>query len=83
MAKNPLLQHPCLSDLAIGKAVYTTRLYGDGKGAYVGATREDGAACAIAHIGRLITIDGQRVLELTGYLTTPSARKASETRANE
>ncbi|GBQ32124.1 hypothetical protein HLH34_04205 [Gluconacetobacter azotocaptans] len=72
MPDNPLPSHSCLSDLVIGQAAYTTRLYGDGKGAYVGATREDGGACAIAHVGRLVTIDGQCVLELTGYLTTPA-----------
>ncbi|CAP57521.1 hypothetical protein GDI3578 [Gluconacetobacter diazotrophicus PA1 5] len=67
-----MLSHSCLSDLTIGKEAYKTRLYGDGKGGYVGATREDGGACAIAHVGRLVTVDGKRVLELTGYLTTPA-----------
>lgn len=71
MRDHPLLSHPCLSDLRIGKPVYTTRLHGDGRGNYVGATRETMSGCAIAHVGHLVTIDGQRVLELTGYLTVP------------
>ncbi|MBB2196600.1 hypothetical protein HLH44_03820 [Gluconacetobacter sp. 1c LMG 22058] len=74
MADHAIPPHPCLTDLVIGAPAYTTCLYGDGKGAYVGATREDGSACAIAHVGRLVTIDGQRVLELTGYLTVPRRR---------
>ncbi len=73
--RDPLLDHPSLSDLAVGKAVYLTRLYGDGRGNYVGATRETMSRCAIAHVGHLVTIDGQRVLELTGYLTVPRRTK--------
>lgn len=82
MSDNSLPSHPCLADLMIGKEAYKTRLYGDGRGSYVGATREVGGACAIAHVGRLVTIDGQRVLELTGYLTVPRHTK-EEARDND
>lgn len=71
MSDHPMLSHPCLSDLVIGAECCKLHLYGDGRGAYVGAAREEGDVCAIAFAGRLVTIDGQRVLELTEYLTTP------------
>lgn len=79
MADHPMLAHPCLADLVIGKAVYTTRLHGDGRGNYVGATREAVSGCAIAHVGRLVMRDGERVLELTGYLTVPRRTKEEAT----
>ncbi|MFW7267456.1 hypothetical protein ACMAUO_05725 [Gluconacetobacter sp. Hr-1-5] len=78
MPSNPLLSHHCLADLVIGKEYCKMRFYGDGQGAYVGAAREDGSACAIAFAGRLVTIDGQRVLELTGYLTVPKRAASKE-----
>lgn len=71
MSDHPLLSHPCLSDLVIGKDAYKIEIFGDSRGNYVGTVREEISSCAIALVGRPVTRGDQRVLVMKGFLTVP------------
>lgn len=61
-----LSSHPLLQDLEFGKEIYTVEIHGNGRGDYVGITREDDGPCCIVFRGSLVTENGRKLIRARG-----------------
>ncbi|WP_282758375.1 hypothetical protein [Komagataeibacter saccharivorans] len=75
-----LSDHPLLQGLEFGKEIYSIEIHGNGRGEYVGITREDDSPCRIVFRGSLVTENGRKLIRARGTQAWTSDKRKDDTR---
>ncbi|GCE79369.1 hypothetical protein [Komagataeibacter oboediens] len=75
-----LSSHPLLQGLEFGKEIYSVEIHGNGRGDYVGITREDDGPCCIVFRGSLVTENGRKLIRARGTQAWTSDKRKDDTR---
>ncbi|GBQ65725.1 hypothetical protein [Komagataeibacter swingsii] len=75
-----LSSHPLLQGLEFGKEIYSIEIHGNGKGEYVGITREDDGPCCIVFRGSLVTENGRKLIRARGTQAWASDKQKDDTK---
>ncbi|QBL93106.1 MULTISPECIES: hypothetical protein [Komagataeibacter] len=75
-----LSNHPILQGLEFGKEIYSVEIHGNGRGEYVGVTREDDGPCCIVFRGSLVTENGRKLIRARGTQAWTSDKRKDDTR---